>query len=136
MTGAAPLRPPPDEGLPDMYPKASSIGEMVARVAEALEITPSLEMAQCVYCSILTDTGSFRYSNTSPAALRCAAQMVELGVSPWEMTMAVYESQPATRIIHGQLRTHPAFTPFRRNEVPELIQIPERIPERIAPQCR
>jgi ribosome-binding factor A len=79
-------------------PQASSIGEMIDRLLDLLGIPLSVELATCIYCSILTDTGSFRYSNTSPEALRSAARMVESGVSPWEMTLKVYESQPLERI--------------------------------------
>lgn len=79
-------------------PGASSIGEMIDRMLPDLPVELNLEIADCIYCSILTDTGSFRYSNTTPAALRSAARMVEAGVEPWEMSVRVYESQPVERI--------------------------------------
>jgi phosphoesterase RecJ-like protein len=79
-------------------PGASSIGEIIERLYEHLPIEISLEVAQCIYCSILADTGSFRYSNTTPKALRAAARMVAMGVSPWDTVVEVYESIPATRI--------------------------------------
>ncbi|MBW1808428.1 MAG: 30S ribosome-binding factor RbfA [Deltaproteobacteria bacterium] len=79
-------------------PQASSIGEMIDRVCEYLPVELNLDLATCIYCSILTDTGSFRYSNTSPNALKVAARMVEQGVSPWDMTLKVYESNPLGRI--------------------------------------
>jgi bifunctional oligoribonuclease and PAP phosphatase NrnA len=79
-------------------PGASSIGEMIDRMLPSLPVELNLEIANCIYCSVLTDTGSFRYSNTTPAALRSAARMVEAGVEPWEMSVKVYESQPLARI--------------------------------------
>jgi phosphoesterase RecJ-like protein len=80
-------------------PGASSIGEMIDRILEHLPIELDLTLANCIYCSILSDTGSFRYSNTSPEALRTAAKMVARGVSPWDMARQVYESQPRERLL-------------------------------------
>lgn len=79
-------------------PGASSIGEMIHAVLQHLPAELDPDVATCIYTSILTDTGSFRYSNTSPNALRVAAEMVAQGVSPWEVALAVYESQPLSRI--------------------------------------
>ncbi len=81
-----------------LNPKASSIGEMLDKVLEHLPVEIDLDLAKCLYCSILTDTGSFRYSNTAPATLHLAARLVEIGVSPWDMTLKVYESQPVERV--------------------------------------
>jgi phosphoesterase RecJ-like protein len=63
-------------------PAASSAGEMVARLLRegAFPLTP--DVAANLYAAILTDTGGFRYANTSPAALRTAAEMVEAGADP------------------------------------------------------
>ncbi len=79
-------------------PTASSIGEMIHTIVQHLPVDFDQDIATSIYTSILTDTGSFRYSNTTPKALRTAADMVALGVSPWEVALAVYESQPLTRI--------------------------------------
>jgi phosphoesterase RecJ-like protein len=79
-------------------PAASSIGEMIDQVLTDLDVELDPPLATCLYTSILSDTGSFRYSNTTPAALRAAARMVAAGVSPWEVAMQVYESQPLTRL--------------------------------------
>ncbi len=79
-------------------PGASSIGEMIDRLLPLLPVELDADLASCIYCSILTDTGSFRYSNTTPAALRTVARMVEAGVEPWEMSNRIYESQPQERI--------------------------------------
>ena len=90
------------EPLGDVYyldPGASSIGEMIDRILEHMPVELDLILANCIYCSILSDTGSFRYSNTSPEALRIAAKMVALGVSPWDMALHVYESQPRERLM-------------------------------------
>lgn len=79
-------------------PQASAIGEMLYDIMEHLPVELDQELAVQIYTTILTDTGSFRYSNTSPKALRTTADMVAAGVSPWEVALEVYESQPVERI--------------------------------------
>ena len=79
-------------------PLASSIGELIAEVLVELGIEPDRDLATCIYTSILSDTGSFRYSSTTPRALQTAARMLSAGVQPWEVARAVYESQPAARL--------------------------------------
>lgn len=79
-------------------PGASSIGEMLYEIMGQLGLKLDFELAQCIYTSILSDTGSFRYSNTSPAAMRVAADALALGVSSWDVALEVYESQPLARV--------------------------------------
>lgn len=70
--------------------KACATGEMVFDIATTLglEITPVI--AQALYCAILTDTGSFRFSNTSPRAHAIAAVLLAAGVDPEEMYRRIY----------------------------------------------
>ncbi len=65
-------------------------GELVFDVATTLglEITPLV--ARALYCAILTDTGSFRFSNTSPRAHAIAAVLLSAGVDPEEMYRRIY----------------------------------------------
>jgi phosphoesterase RecJ-like protein len=50
-----------------------------------------------MYVAILTDTGSFRFSNTTPTSLRVAAELVDRGVSPDETYRRLYGSVPRRR---------------------------------------
>lgn len=63
-------------------PAASSAGEMVWRLLEAGGFPLPPPAAANLYAAILTDTGSFRHGNTTPAALRAAASLVEAGADP------------------------------------------------------
>ena len=56
------------------------------------------DMALCLYTSIFTDTGSFRYSNTSPECMRISASLLEAGADPWLVTENVYESYSFNRL--------------------------------------
>ena len=69
---------------------ACATGEMVFDIASVwgLEVTP--DIAQALYCAILTDTGSFRFSNTSPRAHAVASALLAAGVDPEEMYRRIY----------------------------------------------
>lgn len=73
---------------------ASSTAEVVFEIFDHLHIPISLEAAIPLYTGILTDTGGFKFSNTTPKALRRAATLVELGVKPQKIYEACYDSQP------------------------------------------
>jgi bifunctional oligoribonuclease and PAP phosphatase NrnA len=78
--------------------KASATGALIYRILKAYGHPISLDVARCIYTAILSDTGSFRYSNADPEAFRIAAEMVELGVIPWDIASGLYESQGEERV--------------------------------------
>jgi len=77
---------------------ASATAALICRILDGCGIPVSLEVARCIYTGLLSDTGSFRYSNANPEAFRMAARMVELGVDPWGIASGLYESQDAARL--------------------------------------
>jgi phosphoesterase RecJ-like protein len=79
-------------------PHAAAVGVLVYKIIKSLGHKPSADAATCIYASILADTGCFRYSSTDPECLRIAAELLEAGVDPWEMTVRVYEQQPLSRL--------------------------------------
>ncbi|HUT55797.1 MAG TPA: bifunctional oligoribonuclease/PAP phosphatase NrnA [bacterium] len=79
-------------------PQASSTGEMIAIMAQAMAAPISPDAALCLYTAILTDTGSFQFSNTTPRALRAAADMVALGASPESAADNYYHARPAPHL--------------------------------------
>ncbi|MDX9722911.1 MAG: bifunctional oligoribonuclease/PAP phosphatase NrnA [Myxococcota bacterium] len=79
-------------------PDASATGELIYRLACALSEPLNPELARCLYCALVSDTGSFRYSSTSPTALGIAARLVEAGVDVWAMSSAIYENNPRERL--------------------------------------
>jgi len=74
-------------------PRAAATGEMVHRLLRALEVPPTPDIATCLYTAILTDTGRFCYANTTPRALRVAAELVRAGANPPHIYREVYESK-------------------------------------------
>lgn len=79
-------------------PRAAATGELVFRLAGALGVALDETIAECLYCSLVTDTGSFRYASTTPTALIIAGELVSCGVDVWRVTSHVYESNPVERV--------------------------------------
>ncbi|MCA0377292.1 MAG: bifunctional oligoribonuclease/PAP phosphatase NrnA [Gemmatimonadetes bacterium] len=69
---------------------ACATGELVYDIASTLDLEITPAVAQALYAAILTDTGSFRYANTSPRAHAIAAQLLHVGVDPEEMYRRIY----------------------------------------------
>jgi phosphoesterase RecJ-like protein len=79
-------------------PEATATAELVFDLATAMGWPISADAARALYVGILTDTGGFRFSNTSPRALRVAGALLECGVDPESIYEAVYASAPEGRI--------------------------------------
>jgi len=75
-----------------IVPEASSTGEVLRDLLRelGLELTP--DMAEALYIALVTDTGRFQYTNTTPKALRLAAELVEAGADVHRIFQGVYES--------------------------------------------
>lgn len=72
--------------------EACATGQLIYEVIEGLGFEVSEDLAEPLYVSILTDTGSFRYSRTSPRVHRMAARLLELGVRPQHVFERIYEN--------------------------------------------
>ncbi len=84
----------------DLYlcdPEASSVGVLVARIAAHLGWSINADAALGLYLSLVCDTGSFRYANTNPEALRLAAELIEIGVDPADVSERLYERSSRAR---------------------------------------
>lgn len=77
---------------------ACATGELVYDLACELELEITPAIARSLYAAILTDTGAFRYSNTTPRSHAIAAELLSRGVDPEEMYQRVYASAPAGRV--------------------------------------
>jgi bifunctional oligoribonuclease and PAP phosphatase NrnA len=70
---------------------AAATGEMVYRLLAGLELPLTPAIATNLFTAIHTDTGSFRYSNVTPATFRIAAELVTAGADPAAVASAIYE---------------------------------------------
>jgi phosphoesterase RecJ-like protein len=75
-----------------IVPDASSTSEIVADLLAELGVRITPEIAEPLYIALVTDTGRFQYSNTTPKALRLAADLVEAGADVHHVFQRVYEN--------------------------------------------
>ena len=71
-------------------PAACSTAEIVYRLIKALNAPIDNAIATSIYTGILTDTGSFRFSNTNQAAFAISQEMVQYGVEPYNIAQHVF----------------------------------------------
>ena len=79
-------------------PQASCTAEILWRLAKELEVELSPSMAEALYVGLVTDTGKFMYENTTSAAHRMAAELVEAGVVVDDVYRRLYENLPFRRL--------------------------------------
>jgi phosphoesterase RecJ-like protein len=79
-------------------PEAAATGMLVYRILSAMGTEIDYDVAVNIYVAILTDTGSFHYSNSSPEAFHIAGEMIRRGIDPWAVAEQVYETQSAGRL--------------------------------------
>ncbi|MBN2427039.1 MAG: bifunctional oligoribonuclease/PAP phosphatase NrnA [Deltaproteobacteria bacterium] len=80
--------------------KASSTGTLIYRLLKNFTgYRFSLPVATCLYTSLVSDTGSFRFANTDKETFQIAAELLELGVNPAEISAHIYEDREE-RVLH------------------------------------
>jgi phosphoesterase RecJ-like protein len=77
---------------------ASAVGEMIYNLCKAIGGRVTREIAECLYLALVTDTGSFHFPNTTDRTLKVASELVRVGVKPADISEAVYNSYPWSRI--------------------------------------
>ena len=77
---------------------APSLGEMLSRLAQALHLRLDAETATCLYLTLVTDTGGFRFSNASSSAFQAAADLVKAGALPEVVAGWLYESRSESAV--------------------------------------
>jgi phosphoesterase RecJ-like protein len=76
----------------------SSTGELVFYVIKQAGFSIDLEVAENIFATIQADTGEFRYDNTTSTSLRIAAEMMDCGVNPWELSRRVMDGYGLSRL--------------------------------------
>ncbi|HET9425208.1 MAG TPA: bifunctional oligoribonuclease/PAP phosphatase NrnA [Gemmatimonadaceae bacterium] len=88
--------PPADTILADTA--ACATGELIYDFACVLDLEITPEIARAIYIAMLTDTGGFRFSNTSPRCHAIAGELLNAGVNPEDMYVRIYASSPPGRV--------------------------------------
>lgn len=79
-------------------PDAAATAEVLYDLAVALGITWDVALAECIYTGLLTDTGGFRYSNTTPKVMRIASEMLQYGVNGNELADHLLERMTYSQV--------------------------------------
>src|SRR5499426_4822646 len=71
---------------------AAAVGEMIYNLCKATGVRVTKEIAECVYTALLTDTGSFHFSNTTERTFQVASELGRKGVEPAQISQAIFGS--------------------------------------------
>jgi phosphoesterase RecJ-like protein len=78
---------------------AAAVGEMIYNLAKAIGAKVTQEIASCVYAALLTDTGSFHFSNTTERTFKIASELVRHGAQPAKLSQAIFYSYPYAKVM-------------------------------------
>ncbi len=84
--------------LTDWDPAAAAVGEQVAHIIRLLGVEIDSLIALALLTALVTDTGAFRYGNTTAKTLRLAADLMDRGATIGQIVRAVYEDQPPSAL--------------------------------------
>jgi len=74
-------------------PTAAAAGVLLYRVFSAMGLDLA-RAAEPLYCTIMADTGSYRYQNTNREAMEVAGALLDHGLDPWRVASHLYEDRP------------------------------------------
>lgn len=77
---------------------APAVGEMVLRIAKAMHLDLDAPTATALYLALETDTGGFRFANTTARAFEAAAELVGAGARPERVSQWLYDSRPLSTV--------------------------------------
>jgi len=77
---------------------ATATATLIHRMYEIWDVPLEAPAAQALYVAFLTETGSFRFSNTTPEVHRTVAQLLDFGLEPHRIYGALYESKPQSAL--------------------------------------
>ncbi|NLM51807.1 MAG: bifunctional oligoribonuclease/PAP phosphatase NrnA [Firmicutes bacterium] len=80
-------------------PQAGATGELVFALLEKLDVKLTLEIATALYVAISTDTGSFKYENTSEKTHLMAAKLLAAGVKPASIAPQIFDLRSVPAIM-------------------------------------
>jgi phosphoesterase RecJ-like protein len=78
---------------------AAASGEVVFDILKEMNIPLDAQIATCLYTAIVTDTGGFKYSNTTVKVMETAAKLISAGAEPEYIFKQLYEEQPLCQVM-------------------------------------
>ena len=77
----------------------SSCAEIVFELMKGTGYPISKEIATCLYTGLLADTGRFLFPSTDARSLKCAYELVELGVDPGWVAQKAFAEDPLPKVL-------------------------------------
>lgn len=78
---------------------ASSTGEVLYELFNDLNIEITKDIASALYISILTDTGCFKYNNTTEKAMSICAKLLSFDINPAQIALNIYGNKPKSMVM-------------------------------------
>lgn len=84
--------------------EAAAVGEIIYDIMEQLKVTLNKSIATCIYTSLLTDTGSFRHSNTTSKTHNIAGKLISTGFDFSQIHRIIFDNKSLNRIkLYGKI---------------------------------
>jgi len=85
-------------GAVNFVEDAVASAQLIYDIMKRLNIPLTPDIATCIYTAIMTETGSFRYSNTTSETFKIAQEMVSAGAMPWNIAEQIFNRNNIGRI--------------------------------------
>jgi len=85
-------------GFNFVQPQCSAVGEIVYQIIKMLGLMIDADVSICLYVAISTDSGGFRYSNTTPDTHRIISDLINYGIDVSEVSRKVFETNSYEKI--------------------------------------
>ena len=82
-----------------LWAGAAACAEPAAAIIKAIGLPIAGRIAECLYTGLATDTGGFRFSNTTAATMRLAAEIMESGVDTARLNTCIFESESKAKML-------------------------------------
>ncbi len=108
--------------------EASSTGEIIFALLKHWGVQLTQDMAEALYVAISSDTGSFKYANTTPRTHRIVAELLEVGIRRDWISLNLYHSEPPSKLkLHAmslsQLHIYPSGHVARAFVTLEMLEM-------------
>jgi phosphoesterase RecJ-like protein len=81
-------------GIQLVDPTAAATSVVAEELLKRLDVPLDVQIAECLYVALATDTGSFRFDMTTPRVHEMAARLIATGLRPGEISRRIFDSRP------------------------------------------
>ena len=78
--------------------KAAAAGEIIYDLAKEFKLEIDQDFAKYIYCAIVSDSGAFRFSSTTPKTMRIAAELIETGFDFAKINRLIFENKSLEQV--------------------------------------